>query len=153
MLRSSSEGSNPLQLEEDSKTLIAILNILSGKETFLENTFEEYERILNAVDKYNFLHVENYMKLAVHKMIANDESSARTAFVLATKLDDLKLAKRCLSLLPTADRPLSWEPELVKAMGLGYYFGVMRALNKCYPNYSRSGTFEWKEVAAELAPF
>jgi hypothetical protein len=118
----------------------------------LPHLIDNYGAILRAVDKYDLLHVRNYLKLGVRTMLAKEPRAARTAFILAAKLDDVKLAKLALLALPKTEDPLNWGATTAKAMGFSYYLGVTQALKKCKGYTHTPNSVDWRRLAGLFHP-
>jgi hypothetical protein len=171
MLKSCSKDSKPIEMVEDSKIMSIIFSVLYGNDpalepptealdrsiglalgSYLPHLIDNYEAILRAVDKYDLLHVINYLKLGVRTLLAEEPGAARTAFILAAKLDDVKLAKLALRALPKTEDPLNWDTTTAIAMGFSYYLGVMQALNKCKGYAHTPNSVDWTRLAGLFQP-
>jgi hypothetical protein len=118
-------------IEESNGTIRNLLCILYGIGRDIPVlTTDEMLDLLNVADKYDILHVADYIALKCHTLLQNiGREGGPVAFhilCLAARLDDPALAKSALQHL-NHPSPLEWTLEDVTRLGLRYYLGVIHA--------------------------
>jgi hypothetical protein len=153
-----------IPLEESSGTIRNLLCILYGKEPPSIGTVNdksprlltptECTNLLEAVDKYDFLHVKEYIALNSYHLVGRTvvlHSDAWQILCIAAKLDQPSLAKHAIARLS------AWTPGVISAkqageLGARYCHGIMQATYSCLKedistSANQRQSMTWKRVS------
>jgi hypothetical protein len=151
----SAEQKSSIPLEESAPTITSVLRILYGKPAAL--TVDTCKLVLDASDKYEFFHVNNYINLRGRKLLKLDSTTAWEVLKIAARVDDEDLAKSAIKLLTIQESPLDWKPSQINEIGLKYFCGILRAIkegpiNKNSPTFGTSWSQYWMAIGDRFQP-
>jgi hypothetical protein len=151
---SSAEESGPIELHESSRVISYILLVLYGREPGPVTTANECKLILDAADKYDFLHVAKYLGWNGHRLLEMDKNSAWEVLKMASRVDDEVLAKAAVSRLTFPELPSTGKVARCKELDIRYYCAILAAserVGRVYPpQWTKIGTLFVLEKIGEL---